>query len=134
MSFLLITLFISLLNFSKNLPSYLLFLNAFLNSCMNPSIDLFPYSTFFNSTIFIILLSSLPNSFFKFAKNSSTITYLSALISKSSKMFPFQISANLPYTYDNIHWICSSTTAFLILILYMLSKTLKSCLSLIKHL
>ena len=63
-SFLLIILFISFLNSStSSFPSYPLSLATLLNFYTNSSIILFPYSTFFNSTIFIISLSPPPNSF-----------------------------------------------------------------------
>lgn len=85
--------FISLLNSStKGLSSYLLSLTALLNS-------------YINSSIFIS------------AKNSSAVSYSNTSISKSSKIFSFQTSADLSYIYDNIHCICSSTTSPIIFIL-----------------
>ena len=126
-SFLIIVSFIPLLNFStKDLSSYPLPLTALLNSYTNSSIILFPYFTFFNLATFIISSSPLPNSFFKFAKDSSTIAYSNISASNSSKMFSFQISADPPHTYDNTHWICSSIVNFLILILIYNLHTIKN--------
>ena len=64
MSFLLITLFISCLNYSTNsLFSYPLSLAVLLNSCINYSIVLLSCFAFFNLATFIVLSSSLLNSF-----------------------------------------------------------------------
>ena len=117
-SFLLITSFISLLNFStKFCLSYSFPLTALLSSYTNSSIILFLCSTLFNSVIFVDLLSLLPNSFFSFTKNSFTIGNPKSPLSKFSKIFSFQISTNSPYTYISIYWIYSFTNIFLIFIL-----------------
>ena len=109
MSFLLIISFILLLNSStRGFSSYLLSLATLLNFYMNSSIVQFPCSIFFNSTTFIVLSSPCPNSFFRFAKNSSTVTYSNTPISKFFNIFPFQISADSLYTCNSTHWICSS--------------------------
>ena len=118
---LLITPFILLLNSStSSLPSYSLLLAALLNSYTNSSIVLPPCSNLLNSATFTDSLSPPPNTFLISAKNSSTISYSNSHPSRSSNTFPFHMSATLSYTYDNIHWICSSTSASLILI-YMYS-------------
>ena len=73
-NFLLITLFIPLLNSSTNsLSSHLLFLAILLNSCTNSFIVFSHYFTFFNSATFIILLSPLLDSSFKSNKSSPTV-------------------------------------------------------------
>ena len=117
-NFLLITLFIPLLNSSINdLPSYSLSLTALLNSYTNFSIVLLSCFTFFNSATFIISSSPPLNSFFKSDKNSPTIAQLKLLLSRSSIIFSFYTFTDHSCTYDNTHCICSSTTASLILVL-----------------
>ena len=96
--------FIPCLNSSINgLLSYLLSLAALLNSYMNSSIIFPSYSSLFNSAIFDLSLSSPPNSFLIFAKNSPAVLYSNNLASKSSSIFFFQTSANLSCTYDSTH-------------------------------
>ena len=100
----LITLFIPLLNFSTNsLLLYPFLLATFWNFCTNFFIVQLSCFTFFNSTTFIILLSPLPNSFFKSIKNSPTVIYSNSSFSKFFMIFFFQISANPLCTYDNTH-------------------------------
>ena len=115
-----ITLFISLLNSSTNsLPLYLLPLAALLNSWTNSSIVLPLCSNIFNSATFTVSSSPLPNSFLRSAKNSLVVSYSSTPPSKSSSVFSFYISANLPCIYDKIHCIYSSTvTPFIFIIIY----------------
>ena len=114
---LLIISFIHLLNSSTNsLPSYPLPLAALLNSCTNFSIVLPSYSNLLNSATFTDSSSPPPNSFLIPAKNSSTVSYSNSPPSKSSNTFSFYMSATPPCTYNNIHWICFSTGAPLILI------------------
>ena len=99
-SFLLIILFIPLLNSSTNsLSLYLLLLTALLNFCTNFSIILFFYSTLFNSTTFIVLLFSLSNFFFGSTKIFSTVLYSKISTSRFSKTFSFQIFADSFYIY-----------------------------------
>ena len=105
------------LNFStRGLSSYPLPLTALLNSYTNSSIVLLPCSSLFNSATFTPFSSHPPNSFLIFANNSPTVSCSSEPFSKSFNVFSFYISANPPYTYDNIHWICSCTAALLIFI------------------
>ena len=123
-----IILFIPLLNSStKDLSSYLLPFATLLNSYTNSSIIFPSYSSLFNSATFTPSLFSPSNSFLMSTKNFSAILYFSNLSSKSSKIFSFQISTNLSYTYDNICYICSSSTTPLIFIfIYNLHTVIKS--------
>ena len=117
-NFLLITLFISCLNFStKAFFLYSLSLAALLISCTNFFMVLELYSTFFSFAIFADLLSFSPNFFFNSSKNSLVVTNSIFSTSKSSSIFFFQISANSFYTYVEIHYTYSSTDSSLILIL-----------------
>ena len=126
-NFLLIAPLIPLLNSSINsLPLYLLLLATLQNSYTNSSIVLPPCSNFFNSTTFTNSLSLPPNSLFIVVKNSPTNSYSNDPSSRSSSIFSFQMSANSPYTYDSIHWICSSTVTFLILILMYSLQAVKN--------
>ena len=68
-SFLWITLFMSLLNsLINNLPSKSLPLTIYLNFCTNSFIVFNSFSIFFNSTIFINLLFLFSNSYFRLIK------------------------------------------------------------------
>ena len=117
-SFLLITLFIPCLNSStKALFSYLLPLDALLNSCTNFSIILDPSSTLFSSVTFSDLLSSFLHFFFNSAKILLLLQIIIFPTFKSSSIFSFQTSTDLPCTYVKIHYICFSTDFSLILIL-----------------
>ena len=117
-SFCLITSFIPLLNsFINNLFSYLLSLIIFLNSYTSFSIVLLPYSTFFNSTTFIVLLFPPPIFCSKSIRNSPTIVYTRLSLFKYSIMFYFQIPTDSPCIYNCIHCTYSSTATFLILII-----------------
>ena len=103
-SFLLIILFIPLLNSLINsLSLYLLLFAILLNSWINSFVVFSSYSIFFSSAIFIVLLSLLPNS-----------------------SFFFQISTNPFYIYDSIYYTCFSTAVSLILILINSLYTIKN--------
>ena len=127
-NFLLIILFIPLLNSSTNsFLSYPLPLTTHLNSCTNSSIIFSPCSSFLNSAAFTDFSSPLPNSFFRLIKKSSAVSYSNSPISNSSITFSFYISTVPLYTYDRIQWICVSTDSSLILILiYSLQAVIKS--------
>ena len=117
MSLCYIILFISYLNsLTKNLFLYLLSLAVLLNSCTNTSIVFSPCSNYFNFVTFTVSLSPPPNSFFRFAKNSPTISYSKTPASKSSNIFSFHTSADLLCIYDNIYWIWSFIVFSLIFI------------------
>ena len=81
------------------------------------SIVFSPYSTLLNSATLTNSLSPLPNSFITSVKKFSIDLNSTPPNSKSAIKFSFQTSAELSYTYDNIHWTCSSTNTLLILIL-----------------
>ena len=111
-NFLLISLFISLLNFSTNsLLSYLLSLAALLNSYTNSSIIFSSCFNFLSFAIFIDSSSSPPNSLFKLIKNSSTNLYSTFPDSNSSIIFSFHTSADSPYIYERTYYTYSSTIA-----------------------
>ena len=108
----------SLLNSSINsLSLYLLLFATLLNFYTNSFIILLSCSIFFKSTTFNVLLSSLLNSCFRSIRNSTTIVYTKLLLSKSSIIFSFQISADPLCTYNNTHYTCFSTDTSLISIL-----------------
>ena len=103
-NFLLMLPFMPLLNslISKH-SLYLLPLATLLKSCTNFSIVLSSCSILFNSATFIYSSSPPPNSFLISAKNSPIDSNSNSLASNSSNIFFFQISANPPWTCDNIH-------------------------------
>ena len=114
---------------------YLLSLTTLLKSCMNFSIFLPLCSILFNSATFIDFLSPPLNSFLISVKNSPTDSNSNSPASNSSNIFSFQISANPPWTCNNIYWICSSTITpanlFFIYNLYLIinPKTFNKILS-----
>ena len=75
------------------------------------------YFTFSSLATLTNSSSSLLNFFFNIIKNSSVNLNSTSSDSKSSNKFSFYTLANLSYTYDNTHQICSSTDTFHILIL-----------------
>ena len=117
-NFLLVTLFILLLNsFTNAFSSYLLSLATLLNSWIN-SFIVFPlYLIFLSSANLTDSSSPLPNFFFIFIKNSLTNSNFTFSNSKSSNRFSFHTSADSLYTCDNTYWICFFTPTSLILIL-----------------
>ena len=112
-----IMVLILFLNSSTNsLLSYLLPLATLLNSYTNSSIGLPLCSNLFSLATFTDSSSSPPNSFLISAKNFPIVSYSSSPPSRSSNIFSFYTSATSSCTYDNTHWICSSTSVPLILI------------------
>ena len=70
-----------------------------------------------SSTTLADLSSSFSNFLFNFTKKSLADMNSNSSASKFSKIFSFQMSTNLSYTYVSIYWTCSSTFISLILIL-----------------
>ena len=102
---------------TKGLPSYSLSLTTLLKFYTN-SFIVFPLcSNLLNSAVLTVFSSSSLKSFLKSAKNSPTVLYSNTLTFKSSNRFSFHTSAELSYTYNNIHWIYSFIATLLILIL-----------------
>ena len=126
-NFLLIALFILLLNFSISaLSSYPLPLAALQNSCINSSM-VFPFCSIpLSSATFTNSLSSPPNFFLNSNKNSPADPNSTSSVSKSSSKFSFHMSTKSSYTYNSIYWIFFSTIAHLIFILrYSLYTVIK---------
>ena len=118
MSFLLITLFTSLLSSSTSAnSSYLPSLTTLLNSCINYFIVLVSCFTFLSLATLVNLSLSFPNSLFSSAKKSPANSNYTSFTSIFSNKFSFQIFTNLLCIYVVIHCICSSIFLSLILIL-----------------
>ena len=117
-NFLLILPFMPCLNSSiSGHLSYPLSLATLLKSYTNSSIVLPPCLIFFSSAIFTDSSSPPPNSLLISAKNSPAVSNSISPVSIFSITFSFQISAGPPYTQERTHWICSSTSTSLNLIL-----------------